>query len=306
MRQNATKIIDPAYWVPLEMVLEALGCRKGPGKDMWYSPFRNEKEPSLHIDRARNFWYDHGTGEGGTNIQLVMNLRHCSFQEAKQFVTTLSPSGLVVQPPATAQTESPIEIRRVTEIQSGYLTRYLRERKIPQELARAYVKEVIIHNRDKNMNFTLLGFPNNAGGYALKAPTGFKSTTKAGITTLNKEGEMTAVPSSSRVAIFEGFFDFLSWQVMQSRRTPTCDVVVLNSVNNIQKASVYIGMHDSALCFLDNDPAGQKCLQTIKEQLMKGKEVTDMSTLYREHNDLNEMLQASRGYSSHMRLTPKL
>ena len=156
------------------------------------------------------------------------------------------------------------------------------------------------------MNFTLLGFPNNVGGYALKAPNGFKSTTKAGITTLNNEGKMTAVPSSSRVAVFEGFFDFLSWQVMQSSRTPTCDVVVLNSVNNIQKASAYIGLHDSALCFLDNDAAGKKCLQTIEQQLMKGKEVTDMSSLYGKNKDLNEMLQASRGYSAHMRLSPKL
>ena len=37
---------------------------------------------------------------------------------------------------------------------------------------------------------------------------------------------------------------------------------------------------------------------------MKDKEVVDMSNLYSQHKDLNDMLKASRGYSSNMRLTP--
>ena len=299
------KNIDPIYWIPMEQVLEALGCRKGAGRDMWYSPFREEKEPSLHIDRSRNFWCDHGTGEGGTNVQLVMSLKRCSFQEARNFLTSLSPMGIMTQEPIVARAQSPIEIRRVTDIRSGYLVRYLQQRKIPLELARLYLKEVLIHNRDKDMNFTLLGFRNNAGGYALKAPNGFKSTTRAGITTINKEGKMTAAPSSSRVAVFEGFFDFLSWQVMQSSTTPSCDVVVLNSVNNLRKASDYICAHDKAVCFLDNDAAGEKCYEGVRD-MMKGKEVIDMSDLYGQYKDLSEMLQDSRGYTSQMCLSPKM
>ena len=105
------------------------------------------------------------------------------------------------------------------------------------------------------------------------------------------------------MAIFEGFFDFLSWQVMQSSKTPSCDVVVLNSVNNLGKALAYIDAHDKVQCFLDNDPAGKRCLQEVRN-LMAGKEIVDMSDLYRDQKDLNEMLQASRGYSSSMNLTP--
>ena len=300
------KNIDPIYWVPLEKVLEALGCRKGHGKDMWFSPFREEREPSLHVDRNRNFWCDHGTGEGGTNIQLVMKLRHCSFQEAKRFLSALDPS-LASAPAPSVRTplQSPIEIRRVGSITSGYLIRYLQERKIPLDLAREYLREVIVHNREKGLNFTLLGFPNNPGGYALKSPNGYKSTTKAGITTINHKGKMTAVPSSRRVAIVEGFFDPLSWQVMQSSKTPSCDVLVLNSVNNLERARTYIEAHEGATCFLDNDEAGQKCTSAI-ERMMKGKEVMDMSDLYGQYNDLNEMLQASRGYTAQISLSPTM
>ena len=108
----------------------------------------------------------------------------------------------------------------------------------------------------KGLNFTLVGIPNNAGAWAMSAPTGYKSTNKADVTTINNEGEMSTTPSAKSVAVFEGFWDFLSWQVMQGSTKPSCDVVVLNSVNNLRKAMDYIGKHDKIMGFLDNDEAG--------------------------------------------------
>ena len=108
-------------------------------------------------------------------------------------------------------------------IRSGYLLRYLERRKIPVELARVYCKEVIVRNNERGQNFTLVGFENNAGGYALKSPGGLKSTSRAGITTVNIEGKRSVVPTTDNVSIFEGFFDFLSWLVLQSATVPSCD-----------------------------------------------------------------------------------
>ena len=300
--------------IPIERVAEALGLRPGLVKDMFYSPEREESEASLHIDRAKNVWYDHGSGKGGTNADLVMLVKHCSKHEAYEFLRSLEPiitrdngvnhittTGLI----KTSEPDKSIEIRKVRPIQCYYLTKYIASRKIPLELAQAYCKEVITHSKMKGMNFTHIGFPNNSGGYALSTPTGFKATTKADITTINTEGKLSKEPSSKNVAVFEGFFDFLSWQVMQSSKTPTCDVVVLNSVNNLHKALEYIRAHEKATCFLDNDPAGEKCYQGVRD-MMKGKETVDMSDLYGEHKDLNEFLQASSGYSSEMKLTPHL
>ena len=70
----------------------------------------------------------------------------------------------------------------------------------------------------------------------MRLPSGIKTTNKAGVTFINSEGKFTSRPSTGKVAIFEGMFDFLSWRVMQSSELPTCDVVILNSVNNLQKA----------------------------------------------------------------------
>ena len=33
---------------------------------LYYSPFRDERTPSFHIDEAKNTWYDYGTSEGGS------------------------------------------------------------------------------------------------------------------------------------------------------------------------------------------------------------------------------------------------
>lgn len=286
---------------PLEKVLEALGAKRGTVKDMWYSPFRNEDDASLHVDRQKNVWYDHGAGVGGTNVKLVMLTLRCNKFEAEKFIASLSPA---LQPTEQPKPERPKRsINYVKPLRSNYLARYLEIRKIPLNLAVIYCKEAQIHNAENGRNYLTVAFPNNSGGYALSNPLGLKSSFVAGITTLNTEAKMTTQPSSKKVAVFEGFWDFLSWQVMQGAEKPNCDVVVLNSVNNLARAVEYIRAHDSAYCFLDNDAAGKRCLQAITD-LMKDKEVVDMSNLYSQHKDLNDMLKASRGYSSNMRLTP--
>ena len=283
---------NPFYNFPLDRILDELGCKKG-GKDMYFSPFREESVASLHIDREKNLWYDHGSGLGGTNVQLIMLARHCSQKEAYSFIAAIDPTLSVLTPMPEKKKGS--EIISVREIRSNYLIRYLESRKIPVELARLYCKEVIVRNNERGQNFTLIGFENNAGGYALKSPSGLKSTSRAGITTINIDGKRSVVPSTDNVSIFEGFFDFLSWQVLQSADIPNCDILVLNSVNNLNKAEAYLKGHSSSLCFLDNDEAGRKALQSVMN-MMPDSETCDMTCLYHDYKDLNEMLSASRGY----------
>ena len=213
---------NPFYNFPLDRILDELGCKKG-GKDMYFSPFREESVASLHIDREKNLWYDHGSGLGGTNVQLIMLARHCSQKEAYSFIAAIDPTLSVLTPMPEKKKGS--EIISVREIRSNYLIRYLESRKIPVELARLYCKEVIVRNNERGQNFTLIGFENNAGGYALKSPSGLKSTSRAGITTINIDGKRSVVPSTDNVSIFEGFFDFLSWQVLQSADIPNCDIL---------------------------------------------------------------------------------
>ena len=291
---------NPLYNFPIESVLEALGCKKG-GKDMYFSPFREETVASLHVDRAKNLWFDHGASMGGTNVQLVMLARKCSMQEAYRFIARLDPTLVPQEAEKTSHTTGTNMIRTVRNIQSDYLLNYFDSRKIPEELAKKYCKEIIMRNQQRHQTFTLIGFENNSGGYALKSPSGYKSSTAAGITTINNKGVRSDIPSAPSVLVFEGFFDFLSWQVMQSSLCPSCDVVVLNSVSNLNRASDYLKLHDKIICFLDNDVAGKKAFASLKTML-PGKQINDMSHLYQTHKDLSEMLQESRGFTSKISL----
>lgn len=295
---------NPIYNYPIESVLEALGAKRGTSKNMWFSPLRTETEASLHVDPYKNLWHDHGIGIGGTNVRLVMLAKHYCQREAERFICNLSPA-LQSQVPEAAPQKEKSFIKKVGDIKSDYLGRYIETRKIPLKLAYIYCKQAQIHNPDTGKNFLMVAFPNNSGAYAMTSPLGFKRTNKADITTLNTDGKISNKPSHNKVAVFEGYFDFLSWLVMQCTDKPNCDIVVLNSTNNVQKAADYIRAHDMAYCFMDNDPAGQRAFGII-QSIMQGKDVIDMSELYSQHNDLNEMLQASRGYTANMSLTPHM
>ena len=55
------------------------------GNDYWYiSPLRDERTASFKIDRSKNVWFDHGTGNGGTAIDFVIQYFNCDVQQALQ------------------------------------------------------------------------------------------------------------------------------------------------------------------------------------------------------------------------------
>ena len=43
-------------------------------KGLYYSPFRDESNPSFHIDAVNNRWYDFGTYEGGGLFEFVCKI----------------------------------------------------------------------------------------------------------------------------------------------------------------------------------------------------------------------------------------
>lgn len=70
--------------------------RERPSYGMYLSPLRNESNPSFKVDYGKNLWYDHGTGVGGSIIDLVMRMRQCGFIEAVRELEN-QPSALPVQ-----------------------------------------------------------------------------------------------------------------------------------------------------------------------------------------------------------------
>ena len=59
--------------VSIEKPLAGLGCNTAHRGYMYYSPFRDESTPSMSVAYKNGSWqwFDHGTGQGGSNIELV-------------------------------------------------------------------------------------------------------------------------------------------------------------------------------------------------------------------------------------------
>lgn len=259
-------------------------------KNMYLSPFREESSPSLHADPKKNLWYDHGEGSGGTVVDLVMRVRRCEYRDALKFLSDIKPD--VSAPTYTAPEEEKeyvMDIVGTGPLYSYYLEDYIVSRGINLRTAHIYCREIKVRNTRTGKTFTHIGFKNNAGGYALKSPSGFKSTTKSGITTIDAGGAMTTNPSRDNVAVFEGFFDFLAWMTLHKKDIPPCDVVVLNSVNNVQKAMAYLGLHKKISLWLDNDEAGRKAVKSI-QSAFPDKEIIDRSGNYSDVKDVNDWL----------------
>ncbi len=92
--------------------LEKLGYRpeKIRGNDHWYlSPFRQEKEPSFKVNRKLNLWYDHGSGHGGSIIDLGMFFNNCNIKEAIEKIKNIfsfhQPKQTVQQPQTNTQNQ---------------------------------------------------------------------------------------------------------------------------------------------------------------------------------------------------------
>ena len=90
-------------------------------------------------------------------------------------------------------------------------------------------------------------------------------------------------------AVFEGFMDYLS--AMQLGIIAS-DGLVLNSVSNVEKAVKVLQGYERIECYLDNDEAGQRAFQKLRDSF--GDKVIDRSSLYAGHKDLNEYLLSWR------------
>ena len=210
------------------------------------SPFRDERTPSFHILANGYAWKDFGDGSGGGVIDLVMRLENCGRETAIGRLRQIREQGTVFTAIPPRRERLPLERRPVLSVYSagpvlsGELIEYAASRGISREIFSAYCCEVTM--RSGRRFYPYIGFPNSDGGYVLRSHQG-KRCTSAFPTFISTEGVLCSSPSSGRVAVFEGFFDFLSLLQLCGRTVPDCDVCVLNSVTNLDKALPFILSH---------------------------------------------------------------
>jgi hypothetical protein len=270
-----------------------------PAKDssrygMYNSPFREDHNASMKVDYPKNLWMDFGANEGGTLIDLVMRMEHCSLHEA---ITTLERKYSCADAGTYQNADTPtsnfsfhrknadsdlkspkpsMTLLNVQPISNPALIEYLHERLISINIARIHCSEVHYSVNDKP--YYAVGFQNDKGGYELRSKY-FKGCTSKDITSLKRNND--------HCLLFEGFMDYLSFLTIKKLQNSPVDVIVLNSLTNLPKVKNTFASYKSISAFLDNDQARKRAVRELESIC---KDVIDHSFLYSKYKDLNEYL----------------
>ena len=143
--------IGQAKQIDLVEYLASLGYNpaKIKNEEYWYlSPLREERTASFKVDRGQNIWYDHGLGKGGTLIDFGTQYHDCSVRELlKRMHGNLSFHQPPVQP--LAREESLVKIISERNLVSLSLLRYIKQRRVAEEVARKYCREIVFSLHQK-------------------------------------------------------------------------------------------------------------------------------------------------------------
>ena len=159
-------------YISIKQYLENKGIH--PAKDrgyygMYFSPQRNDSNPSLKVDYDKNLWYDFGADEGGSIVDLVMKLENCSLAEAfRRLENSFSfhRNDAIVASPKPTNREPALTITGIQLLTHPALLDYLRERSINTDIAKQYCSEIHYSIADKP--YFAVGFRNDAGGWELR------------------------------------------------------------------------------------------------------------------------------------------
>jgi hypothetical protein len=254
------------------------------GVDYYYlSPLRIENDPSFHVNRKKNCWYDHGDGKGGNLIDFGLLYFKCTVGELKDKFN----SGLSFHQPHelsftaqvnSAETDNKIIIKGDRPIWSYPLKNYLHERMVPVCVAEQFCREISYEIEGRP--YYAIGFKNDAGGYELRNKIVKQSSSPKDITTISN--------GAKTVQVFEGFFDFLTYKTMYPQvPLGTSNFVILNSAAFFERARPLMEQHETIGLWLDRDTTGTAY---TKYALSLNDRYRDESGLYSKHKDLNDWL----------------
>ena len=275
--------IDAIRQIPLVDFLNHLGYRPTgrDSKGLWfYSPYRNERKPSFHVNPRKNLWFDFGSGAGGDIFNLAGELtgetdfiRRAEFIAQKMQLPVEKP-----YKPMPFKEEPTFENVAISRLEAPALLKYLDDRGIPRDIAQRYCVQCDYELHGKR--YYAIGFENNAHGYELRNSFFKGSYPPKHITHISN--------GNARCNVFEGFIDFLSAERLGYN--DGTDTIVLNSVSNLNKAIAPLREYSVVSCYLDNDNAGRAAVVKLQQEL--GDKVMDKSALYPNHKDLNDYLMS--------------
>jgi len=248
--------------------------------DYWYkSPIRIEEKASFKVNATKNLWYDFGLGYGGNIIDLVTDIHKCSISEALE---VLGNKDIRMKLPKDYYSVKKDIVTDFIEqdIQDSILIKYIQERGINIDIAKIYLKELRYKVNEKE--YYSIGIKNDSKGYEARNK----------YVKINLFGkDITTIPGKTRdVNIFEGFFDFLSY-LMINKDAKNDNNIIMNSLSQlnkiIDKLTNGTNSYNDIYLYLDNDNSGILATKRIINAISKAK---NMSYIYQNSKDLNDFL----------------
>ncbi|WP_420061062.1 toprim domain-containing protein (plasmid) [Aliarcobacter butzleri] len=279
-------------------------------KALFKHPIKNEKKASLSVfinRENKTWWYkDFSNSDNGNIIDFVMknyNINDVSSALKKIceiMNITQENKYIPVEFENTKISENNIKIKSIKELNNQALIDYLIERKINISTAKKYLKEVYYSIKKENgvKYFFGIGFENKSNGFEIRNKYIKSNIIKKDITIIEAKNKI-----SDGVLIFEGFSNFLSALTYYDITNCKYDVIILNSVSLLNKATEYIitKKYKKIFDYLDNDFAGQETqCKLIKdlENAFKRKEIDfipkiiNSFKIYQSFNDFNDFLKS--------------
>lgn len=265
--------------------------------DYWYlSPLRDEKTASFKVNRSRGIWYDHGIGKGGDLIDFGKLYHSCSVSELLERLSGYQARPVLSFHPPTVPsnlsgaksrfagekketTDGKIVVLDTRPLAAIELLNYLNKRCIPLEIASRFCNEVDFLLYGKK--HTVIGFQNNAEGYELRSENFKGSSSPKDVSYIDNR--------TDDVAVFEGFFSFLSFCTVNKNLTaPLSNCLVLNSLSFFEKSRSLMEQYNQVHLILDRDTAGINCTKQAFQ--WNADKYIDRSDFYQHHKDLNQWL----------------
>lgn len=237
---------------------------------------REEKVPSLCVDFIRNTAFDFGTGKSYDVISIVQQIKKCSVAEALKYLSSFNFPVNIER--FADESETSYRIVKVAEVRHPALIQYLESRKVSEQKKR--VREV--HYELKGRKYFGIGFKNDSDGFEIRNKYAKLCLGSKDVTWINNSNNM-----NNEIAVFEGFFDYLSFCNVESQFNLTCAFLILNSTAMLFKAEKVLKNFQKILLFLDNDDNGKFVASKVKKEYDN---VEDCSILYHDFKDMNEWI----------------
>ena len=257
------------------------------GKEYMYrSMLRNgDNDPSFSVDDKIGAWYDHGNGKGGNIIDLgIAYWPELNFNEVVEKIQTacdITPVQREHRPRLPVKVRSYVidNLRPVGTHPA--ITGYLQGRGI-FEKAKQQMHEVyysIKDNKGGQKQFFAAGWKNETGSWEVRNKY-FKGC-------LGKKAISFIAGDPKKVAVFEGFINYLSW--LQLNPASGHSVIILNTLSLLGEGINRARQYPEIDLFLDRDNSGY---QATKDFIRSLPYATDRSAVYEKFNDYNDLLVA--------------